>query len=281
MFLQPSLDEDIKNWLNEDIPNWDPHSVGIDQEHEVKASIIAKQDGTISGVSVLKRVFELCKVQVTINVNDGSHITRGTNICTLLGKSKSILQAERTALNIFTHMSGITTITSKMVELVRKNGSNIKIAGTRKTLPGLRKYQKYAIYCGGGDTHRINLESMIMLKENHISQFNSITDAILAYKAKSSFSLKIEVEVRTLKEALEAAKQNVDIIMLDNFDLSKLTDTIKQINNINRAVLIEISGRISIDNISDYLQYPVDIISSGALTHSNVVFDASLLFDDL
>lgn len=281
MFLQPSIDEDIKKWLNEDIPNWDPHSVGIDQNSEVKASIIAKQDGVISGVSVLERIFELCNVTVSNKLSDGTSIKQGTVICTLTGNSTSILQAERTALNIFTHMSGITTMTAKMIEEIKQNGSNVKIAGTRKTLPGLRKYQKYAIHCGGGDTHRMNLESMIMLKENHIAQFKSITEAVKIYKSRSSFSLKIEVEVRTLNEALEAAEQSIDILMLDNFDLSKLNETIKQIKTINPKVLIEISGGISPNNIFDYLKYPVDIISIGALTHSNDVFDASLLFDNL
>jgi nicotinate-nucleotide pyrophosphorylase (carboxylating) len=281
VFLQTSLDKDIKRWLEEDIPNWDAHTLGISQDEDVKASIIAKQMGTISGIQVLKRIFELFNIDVTTDFVDGQHVQNGETLFNLKGQSNSILQAERTALNIFTHMSGITTMTANLVKMAEKNGSNIKIAGTRKTLPGLRKYQKYAIICGGGDPHRMNLESMIMLKENHISQFESVTDAIRSYKSKVSFSLKIEVEVQTIEQALEAAKEGVEIIMLDNFDRSELDQAIRQIREINSKVLIEISGGVSFNNIEDYLNHSVDIISSGALTHSNVVFDASLLFNKL
>lgn len=281
VFLQTSLDADITKWLNEDIPNWDPHTVIYDQNNDVKASIIAKQDGIISGIQVLSRIFEIGKIEVVPKIKDGDEIHKGLIICELRGNPTIILQLERTALNIFTHMSGIATMTSKMVKTVKKSGSKTIIAGTRKTLPGLRKYQKYAIVCGGGDTHRMTLESMIMLKENHLSQFNSISEAVEHYKKNSSFSLKIEVEVRSLNEALEAATAAVDIIMLDNFELSQIDLTISKIKEINEKVLIEISGGITMDNIKDYLDYPIDIISVGALTHSNIVFDASLLFDNI
>ncbi|MCE7737472.1 MAG: carboxylating nicotinate-nucleotide diphosphorylase [Candidatus Heimdallarchaeota archaeon] len=281
MFLQTLLDDDIKKWLSEDVPNWDPHTMDLDQENEVKATIIAKQDGVISGIQVLERIFELGNIHISTKIEDGKAINNGDVICELRGKSTIILQLERTALNIFTHMSGIATTTSKMVQMVNKSDNKTIIAGTRKTLPGLRKYQKYAITCGGGDTHRMTLESMIMLKENHLSQFNSISEAIQNYKKTSSFSLKIEVEVRSLEEAIEAANEDVDIIMLDNFEISKLNDTISKIKSINNRVLIEISGGVSIENIKDYLDYPIDIISSGALTHSSNVFDASLLFDNV
>lgn len=281
MFLQTSLDDDIKRWLREDIPSWDPHTMVYDQNDEVKAKIIAKQDGVISGIQVLSRIFELGNIHVSAKIEDGKKVNDGEIICELRGNSAVILQLERTALNIFTHMSGIATTTSMMVEMVKNRDSKTIIAATRKTLPGLRKYQKYAIICGGGDTHRMTLESMIMLKENHLSQFNSISEAIQSYKNSSSFSLKIEVEVRSHEEAIEAANEGVDIIMLDNFDISKLDDTISTIKSINDRVLIEISGGVSIDNINDYLAYPIDIISSGALTHSSIVFDASLLFDNV
>lgn len=281
MFLQTSLDEDIKKWLSEDIPNWDPHTTIYDKTNEVTAKIFAKQEGIISGIQVLTRIFELGNIHVSTKIEDGYEIKSGEVICELRGNSAVILQLERTALNIFTHMSGIATTTSKMVEMVNKSDSKTIIAGTRKTLPGLRKYQKYAITCGGGDTHRMTLESMIMLKENHLSQFSSISDAIQFYKNKSSFSLKIEVEVRSLEEAIEAANEGVDIIMLDNFEISKLNDTISKIKSINNGILIEISGGVDIENIKDYLDYPIDIISSGALTHSSNVFDASLLFDNV
>ena len=281
MFLQSSLDDDIRRWLLEDVPNWDPHTSSIDKEKVAKAKIVAKQNGVISGVSVLKRVFELCNVTVTNLMEDGAQVKNGDIIFRLDGNSNAILQAERTALNIFTHMSGISTITSQIVGKIRQSGSKTKIAATRKTLPGLRKYQKYAVSCGGGDTHRMNLESMIMLKENHISQFNSIKEAIQVYKANSSFSLKIEIEVRTLDEAVEAAQENVDIILLDNFSLDSLHETVSKIKSISSDILIEISGGITLENIDQYLDYPVDIISSGSLTHSSNVFDASLLFEGL
>jgi nicotinate-nucleotide pyrophosphorylase (carboxylating) len=280
VFLQTSLDEDINKWLKEDIPNWDPHSMGDQRMNEVTAKIIAKQNGAISGTQILARIFELGNINIELMIADGDEIEDGMTICKLKGEASTIVQLERTALNIFTHMSGITTMTSKMVSLVREKSSNTIIAGTRKTLPGLRKYQKYAIMCGGGDTHRMTLESMIMLKENHLAQFGSISEAVQHYKKRSSFSQKIEVEVRSLQEALEAASEGVDIIMLDNFEKSKLDESISKIRKTNKNVLIEISGGITVDNILDYLDYQIDIISSGALTHSNTVFDASLLIDD-
>mgnify|MGYP000079449872 CR=1 FL=1 len=167
----------------------------------------------------------------------------------------------------------------EMIEKTRKVNPNLKICATRKTVPGLAKYDKYAVTVGGGDTHRFNLSDMVLLKENHLSLFSSISEAITKAKETVSFSKKIEVEVKNEEEAIEAAKAGADIIMLDNFKPIQAKHVVKKIREINQNVLIELSGNIKIENIEDYELENVNHISSGSLTHSVKNFDLSMLIE--
>lgn len=270
--------EDAQQWLREDIPFWD-NSAEMLQHVQKTAKIRAKQGGVISGVQVAIQVFFLCNVTATARVNDGDVVQRGTVLLELEGNLKNILMAERTALNIFSHMSGISTEVHKLRSIV--GDATLRIAATRKTLPGLRKYQKWAVYVAGGDTHRMSLADMVMLKENHLQGFPSITAALEYAQQSLSFAQKIEIEVKSDKEAIEAVQTGIpQIIMLDNFTPEMIRDLLPKLRSINNSILFEASGNITENNIAEYVSSGVDIVSLGALTHSSKVFDMSLLVDE-
>ena len=187
------------------------------------------------------------------------------------GSTLTLLKGERTALNILQHMSGVATATNKCVELVK--GTNASVTDTRKTLPGLRALQKYAVTVGGGKNHRFNLSDAAMLKDNHIDAYGSITAAVAALREKIGHTVKIEVEVRTLDELHEALDSNVEIIMLDNMNCDEMREAVEIADG---RALLEASGNITSENIRAVAETGVDIISLGALTHSVKCFDISM-----
>ncbi|MHA1199123.1 MAG: carboxylating nicotinate-nucleotide diphosphorylase [Candidatus Heimdallarchaeaceae archaeon] len=272
------IDEDIKKWLEEDIPYWDV-TTSLLPEKNTEGKIYSKQDGTIAGLFIVQRIFQFVGAEFEPLVEEGEKVEKKTPIAIIKGKFQSLLQVERTALNILGRLSGIATQTSKMVKIAQKGNPSLRICGTRKVVPGLSKYDKYAIIMGGGDTHRFNLSDMVLLKENHIAGFNSITEAITTAKQKTSFSKKIEVEVQDEKQAVEASKVGADIIMLDNFSPEEVRHTIPKIKEFNPNVLIELSGNITLDNLDQYSIKGVDLISSGSLTHSVKNFDFTMLIE--
>ncbi|MCK5346005.1 MAG: carboxylating nicotinate-nucleotide diphosphorylase [Candidatus Heimdallarchaeota archaeon] len=272
------VDEDIKRWLKEDIPYWDI-TTSLLPEKKTKGKIYSKQEGTIAGLPFVQRIFEMLGTEFNGLVAEGSTVSKKTEIASFEGEFRALLQAERTALNLLGRLSGIATQTAKMITIVRQRKPNLRICGTRKIVPGLSKYDKYAITIGGGDTHRFNLSDMILLKENHIRAFNSITEAIHKSREKTSFSKKIEIEVQNEEQAIEAANSGADIIMLDNFSPVQAEQTITNIKSISHSILIELSGNINIDNLEMYALDGVDLISSGALTHSVKNFDFTMLIE--
>ena len=278
MILDIQLDEDIRSWLKEDIPYWDVSFVDTEDEI-VQARIVSKDHGIIAGSKVLQRIYHLLGVELIEIKEDGQRVDYGDVVARLKGKASKILQAERVSLNILGHMSGIATYTRNLVEEIKNQGLNTRIAATRKTLPGLRKYQKWAVIIGGGDTHRLDLSSMALIKENHIAAYGGVEEAIDEVRNRISFSHKIEIEVTTNEEALTAAKKYIDIIMLDNFSPDQIKAILPKIKEINDKVLIEASGGITEETILDYSRSGVDIISLGKLTHSVSNFDVSLLID--
>lgn len=250
----------------------------ISDEKIAIAKIITKEKGIIAGVEVVKNIFERYGLNVTLFKKDGDEIAEGDIIFEINGLAKYILILERTALNLIMRMSGIATLTSNIVKKVKKYNPNIKIAGTRKTVPSLQKFDKKAIAIGGGDTHRFRLDDMILIKDNHIAAVGSISKAIELAKSNCSFTKKIEVEVEDPQDALIASKLGVDIIMLDNMAPNEIKNTLNSLNNENlrNNVLIEISGGINLDNIIEYAKLQVDIISLGFITHSVHSLDISL-----
>ncbi len=272
--LQCYIDNIINTALMEDINYIDAAADNlIPLEHRSSAYYIAKADGVLCGIEIAKRVFELVggDVDFRILLNDGSKVKKGDIIAEMEGSTLTLLKGERTALNILQHMSGIATETNKCVQLVA--GTNARVTDTRKTLPGLRALQKYAVTVGGGKNHRYNLSDAAMLKDNHIDAYGGITQAVTALREKIGHTVKIEVEVRTLKELREALDVKCEIIMLDNMSCDEMSEAVRITGG--RAML-EASGNITDENIRQVAETGVDIISLGALTHSVKCFDISM-----
>ncbi|RMG21438.1 MAG: carboxylating nicotinate-nucleotide diphosphorylase [Methanobacteriota archaeon] len=272
---------DVRKWLEEDIPYLDLTSRLVPDKHAL-AHIIAKQDGVICGTEIARLVFsETGVTSIMPKIHDGGLVNKGDTVIELQGNAKNILLGERVALNILGHLSGIATQTRRLVQKLLDNGLETRIAATRKTLPGLRRYEKYAVEVGGGDTHRLSLSDMVLLKENHLAEFPSITKALEVVRDKLSFSKKIEIEVKNEDEAFEAATTHIpDVIMLDNFSPKETEKIIPRLKDLYPDVLIEASGGITPQNVIEYAKAGVDIISMGYLTHSVKNFDLSLLIRD-
>ncbi len=273
------VDNIIKTALLEDINYLDcATDYLIDDEQENTARFLAKSDGVLCGIYIALRVFEILQPQgftAEVYKNDGDVLQKGDIIAEIHGKTKAILKGERTALNLIQHMSGVATATAKAVELVK--GTNASIADTRKTLPGLRPLQKYAVTVGGGKNHRYNLSDAAMLKDNHVDAGGGIAAAVAKLKARLGHMTKIELEVRNLDELGQALEAGVDLIMLDNMSTEMMRDAVAITNG---RALLEASGGITDDRIREIAETGVDIISMGALTHSVTAFDISLKISD-
>ena len=268
------VDDLIKNAIKEDINYIDVATDYLLDENEVSEAVfIAKADGVLCGIDVAMRVFQLLDDSFTcvLHKKDGDEIKKGDLIAELKGKTVRLLKGERTALNLIQHMSGIATITNECVK--ETIGTNATIADTRKTLPGLRSLQKYAVTCGGGRNHRYNLSDCAMLKDNHIDAKGGITPAVKALREKIGHTVKIEVETRTLDEVKEALDAGADIIMLDNMTNETMAEAVKMVDS---KALLEASGNLTRERIHSVAQLGVDILSIGALTHSVEAFDISM-----
>ena len=270
-------DEIIERALREDINYVDAATDYLLDDDDVStARFVAKASGILCGIDIAVRVFEMLDkdVKVQINIKDGGKVEKGDVIAVVTGKTKAILKAERTSLNILQHMSGIATETAKYAECCK--GTRAHVTETRKTLPGLRAIEKYAVTVGGGKNHRYNLSDGAMLKDNHIDAYGSITKAVEALRSRMGHMIKIEVEVRNEEELREALSCNADIIMLDNMTCEQMKKCVEIADG--KAVL-EASGNVTLDNMAEVAATGVDIVSVGALTHSVKAFDISLRID--
>lgn len=274
------LDQIITQALNEDFAHADiTTNLLIAQNSHSEAKLIFKETAILCGIDLVKKVF--LKNNRTIKfkhaLKDGTKVKKGTSVLTLKGKTKDILTSERTALNFLSHLSGIATLTNQFVRKIHP--LKAKICDTRKTTPGLRDLEKYAVYCGKGHNHRRDLRDFVLVKDNHITantQFNSL-EALIKYLRKKT-KKTIEVEVDTLKQLKEALKEPPDIILLDNMSKSQLLKAVKLRNQSNtlKKSLLEASGGITLRNVRSIAQTGVDRISIGALTHSARAMDVSL-----
>ena len=267
----------IRLAVAEDISTGDVTSEAIfSGEEKSSAYIMAKQDGIVCGGDLVKWVYAELDPSVTVEqiVPDGVAIDKGKTVITIDGPTKSILEGERIALNFFQRMSGIATKTHSIVKLTE--GTSISILDTRKTLPGFRLLDKYAVKCGGGKNHRIGLYDMVLIKDNHIKAAGSITNAVEKVRAEWNDRFRIEVETTNLDEVSEAVRERADIIMLDNMDV----ETMRKATEIIAAkAKIEISGNMDAEKISGVRSLKIDFISIGALTHSVDAFDWSMKFN--
>ena len=275
--LQMEIDSIIINAIKEDINYIDVTTDYLIPDDSVStAKYVAKDSGILCGIDIALRVFTLLddKTEFDINLNDGDKVKKGDIIATITGKTKVLLKGERTALNLLQHLSGIATMTNRLVKLAE--GTNASIADTRKTLPGLRSLQKYAVTVGGGKNHRYNLSDCAMLKDTHLDAYGSITNAVETLRKKLGHTVMIEVETRNINEVKEAISAGADIIMLDNMDCETMREAVKIASG---KAKLEASGNVTEETIVSIAKTGVDIISVGAITHSVKAFDISMRID--
>jgi nicotinate-nucleotide pyrophosphorylase (carboxylating) len=247
----------------------------VPEDHRSKAKIVAKADGIMAGHNFASEVFRTLDSEIHYDEwkKDGERVQNGDILALVEGRTRAILTGERVALNILQRLSGIATLTGRFAEAVR--GTGTKILDTRKTTPGLRKMEKYAVRMGGGHNHRENLTVMALIKENHISAAGSIAEAVTRVRARTK--VPIEVEVRNMDELKDTIKLDVDRIMLDNWDIESTREAVLFID---KRVPLEASGNMTIERAREVAQTGVDFISVGALTHSFHALDMSLLFEE-
>ena len=266
------VEELINISIEEDLKDGDPSSEIIYSNPQAKYNLILKEDAVISGIEVFKYIFKKIDKSINfINFKEDSFYYEGV-IGEIIGNESSILSAERTALNFIQRMSSVATATYNLKKLI--NNQNVQLIDTRKTIPGWRILDKYSVLVGGGKNHRMNLGELIMIKDNHYNEKNL---SKIIENGKTKFpNLKIEVEVENFTQLKKVMLENVDIIMLDNWPINKVQEAIKMIRDKNKNILIEISGGIDSNNISEYAKYSPNFISSGSITHSPMSIDLSL-----
>jgi len=275
----------LKQALLEDIGTGDVTTCAvIPENHRSKAVLIAGEIFLLAGVPFAERIFQLVHhvrkgvishvVKFIASKKDGDVVKKGTIIARISGNTRELLMGERTALNFLQRLSGIATLTHKFVECV--DGLPVKIVDTRKTTPGLRIFEKYAVRVGGGSNHRFGLFDGVLIKDNHINVAGGIEKAVRIARENTQHMLKVEVEVKNIKEVKSALSAGAEIIMLDNMSLKDIKKSVEIIREQNPQVIIEASGNIRMENVRAVAETGVDLISVGALTHSAAAVDISM-----
>lgn len=268
------LDERIEMALREDIGDGDITTSSIMKtSHRVTAHLIAKENLILAGIDIFQQVYKKLdqKLQLSKHFADGDEVNKDSIIGEVSGEVASILKGERVALNFLQRLSGIATLTHKFV--TRVNSYPVKILDTRKTTPGWRSLEKYAVKMGGGENHRLGLFDAILIKNNHISAAGGIGEAVQRVRDRVPDGFKIEIETRSLEDVKNALDSGVDTIMLDNMGIEMMTEAVTLVN---KKVLVEASGNITLDNVEEVARTGVDLISVGALTHSAMAVDVHL-----
>jgi len=272
-----AMDKQIEAFLKEDIGTGDVTTDAIVPEgHTSKADIIAKADGVMAGHIFARKVFHVLDKNIRYEElkQDGERITEGDILAVITGKSRAILTGERVALNLLQRLSGIATLTRTFVDAVE--GTGVKILDTRKTSPGLREMEKYAVRMGGGHNHRLTLSEMALIKENHIAVAGSIREAVK--RVRSRCTIPVEVEVKNIEELKEAVEAGVDRIMFDNWDTASIKDAVAFVNN---RIPLEVSGNMTVEKAREVAKTGIDFISVGVITHSFKALDMTLLQEGL
>jgi nicotinate-nucleotide pyrophosphorylase (carboxylating) len=272
--VSPQIERLIRDALDEDIGAGDLATMAtISADARGKGLFRAKKDGVVAGLVLLDRIFYFIdhRVDVRLLVNDGAAVNSGMVVAEAAGPVRALLLGERTALNFLQQLSGTATLTRKLVDAVKD--FSCKVLDTRKTTPGLRTLQKYAVRMGGGTNHRIGLYDAALVKDNHIEATGSIADAVKAVRRHAPFMAKVEVEAGNLQQVQEAIDAGADVIMLDNMNLAQMAEAVKLIN---KRAGVEASGGITLESIRQVAETGVDFISSGALTHSAPVVDFNM-----
>jgi nicotinate-nucleotide pyrophosphorylase (carboxylating) len=261
-------DGQVEAWLREDVGH---HDVTNDVPGETTGRLVPKESGVAAGLDAASAVFEYLDVAVETVSSGGDAVDPGAPVLRVEGPAQAVLRGERVAVNVAAHASGIATRTREAVEAAHTIDENVRVAGTRKTTPGLRGIEKRAVAAGGGDTHRLTLSGMAMVKDNHVAELG-LDGAIERIGERTSFATKIEVEVESAADGVRAAEAGADIVLFDNFDPPDLADAVERLP---AGVLAEASGGITVETVPEYAATGVDIISLGSLTHSAPALDYS------
>jgi nicotinate-nucleotide pyrophosphorylase (carboxylating) len=272
----PDLDEIIAGALKEDLPAGDITADNVIPSDSIsEAVLLAKEEGILAGLPVARRVFDKIDRDIDFRgeFRDGEAFKDRDVLARLRGRTVSLLKGERTALNFLQRLSGIATATRRFVDAVR--GTKARILDTRKTTPGLRSLEKYAVKTGGGTNHRFSLSDMVLIKDNHLKHVGGVAEAVRRAKAAVAPGIPIEVEVTDVAGAREALESGADVIMLDNMSLQEMR---KAVDFVAGRARLEVSGRVSLDRVREIAETGVDDISIGALTHSSRALDISLEF---
>jgi nicotinate-nucleotide pyrophosphorylase (carboxylating) len=273
------LEGKLTQLIAEDVGQGDVTAAAIiPQGVKAQAEIIAKDTGVVAGIEEAIVLAETLGLKVAPDVADGQQIKSGQRLMQLSGDARTILTGERTILNMLSRMSGIATTTRRLTEKLQKAGLKTRVAATRKTALGFLYFDKKAVMIGGGDAHRLNLDDMILIKDNHLVLAGSLENALKRAKENASFSKKIEVEITKPADAVKAAQLGADIVMFDNFAPKQVKEAVASLKKAGffGKVLLEVSGGITEENLLDYAMAEVDLISMGALTHSVKALDISL-----
>ncbi len=277
--LKLSIEEKLREFLNEDIGFGDITSealIGDDQMAD--ARIFYRENGIAAGLEEVASLFQILGCNVKTLGRDGDEVNAGEILIEIKGPAKSLLAGERTALNILGRMAGIATAVAEMVAIVSEVSPNTRVASMRKTMPGLREFDKKAVMLGGGDTHRFRLDDCVLIKDNHLTLMPSVAEAVKRARNRVSFTKLIEVEVETFEAAVEAAEAGADIIMFDNMSPAEIRSSLSNLaeRGLKDGRLYEASGGINPKNIAEYAASGVDIISMGYFTHSVRSLDVKL-----
>jgi nicotinate-nucleotide pyrophosphorylase (carboxylating) len=275
--LHPRIDRLIDLALEEDAAFGDITSQSIfPTDHVSQAQILAREDMVVCGLEVAKQVFRRVDpaVKISCKASDGDQVENGSTVLLAEGPTISLLTAERTAFNILQRLSGIASLSQRFADAAIRAGTGVRIVDTRKTTPGWRFLEKYAVRCGGCHNHRSGLSEHVLIKENHITAAGSLGKAVRLARDYAPHCAKIEVETETLNDVREALEAGAEIIMLDNMSPMQIQQAVALIN---KAAIIEISGGIKLDTIEDYALPGVDVISVGGLTHSAPAADFSMI----
>ena len=275
--LQPRIDSLIDLALDEDVAFGDVTSQSIfTVDHNSKARILAREDMVVCGLEVAKRVFARVDtaLKVNVEVKDGDRVSKDSTVLVVEGPTISILTAERTVLNFLQRLSGIATLSRRFADAARATGTGVRIVDTRKTTPGWRALEKYAVRCGGCFNHRSSLSEHVLIKENHIAAAGSLAKAVKMARDFAPHCAKIEVETENLDDVKEALEAGAEVIMLDNMSPAQIQVAVALTD---KAAIIEISGGVRLSTMADYALPGVDVISVGALTHSAPAADFSMI----
>ncbi len=268
--------------LQEDIGHADITTLAVvPPGHKSRAKIIAKEPCVLAGIDMAIEVFRVLEsdIKVTVYHKDGEHLISGDTICEVEGPTGALLSGERLALNLLQRLSGISTLTAKFVEKLR--GTSAQVVDTRKTTPGMRAFEKYAVRVGGGGNHRFGLYDGVLIKDNHIAVAGSVTEAIRRAKQMTHHLVKVEVEVTDMVQLREALQAGADVVMLDNMSVEDMKEAVEYARSKRPDIIIEASGGITLENIRDVASTGVDIISVGALTHSARAIDIGMYVSPL